>query len=52
MLPGDFERGLLWSFEGPLETMSLHRTQRGGAATAGSTFDDGEVRVGLIGLVV
>ena len=43
MLPVDSERGLLWSYEGPLEAISQHRTQRGGAAAAGSTSDDGEV---------
>ena len=52
MLPQDHERGLLWSYEGPLEAMSQHRTQRGGAAAAGSTSDDGEVRIGLIDLVL
>ena len=45
MLPEDSERGLLWSYEGPLEAMSQHRTQRVGAAAAGSTYDDGEVRI-------
>ena len=52
MLPKDSERGLLWSYEGPLEAMSQHRTQRGGAAAAGSTPNDGEVRIGLIDLVL
>ena len=52
MLPQDSERGLLWSHEGPLEAMSQHRTQRVGAAAAGSTSDDGEVRIGLIDLVL
>ena len=52
MLPEDSEGGLLWSYEGPLEAMSQHRTQRGGAATAGSTSYDGEVRIGLVDLVV
>ena len=44
MLPQDSERGLLWSYERPLEAMSQHRTQRGGAAAAGSTSDEGEVK--------
>ena len=48
MLPQDSERGLLWSYEGPLEAMSQHRTQRGGAVAAGFSSDDGEVRTGLI----
>ena len=52
MLPEDSKRGLLWSHEGPLEAMSQHRTQRGAAAAANSTSDDGEVRVGLIDLVL
>ena len=52
MLPQDSERGLLWSYEGPLEAMFQHRTQRGGAVAAGSTSDEGEVRVGLIDLVL
>ena len=52
MLPEDSERGLLWSYEGSLEAMSQHRTQRGGAAAAGSTSDDGEARIGLIDLIL
>ena len=52
MLPQDSERGLLWSYEGLLEEMFQHRTQRGGAAAAGSTSDDGEVRIGLIDLAL
>ena len=52
MPPQDFERGLLWSYEGLLEAMCQHRTQRGGAAAAGSTSDEGEVRIRLIDLVL
>ena len=52
MLPQDPERDLLWSYEGPLEAMSQHRTQRGGAAAAGSTSDEGEVRIVSIDLVL
>ena len=52
MLPKDSKQGLLWSYEGPLEAMSQHRTQRGGAAAAGSTSDDGEARIGLVGLIL
>ena len=52
MLPQNSERGLLWSYEGPLEAMSQYRTQRGGPAAAGSTSDDGEVRIGLIDSVL
>ena len=52
MLPQDSERGLLWSYEGPLEAMSQHRIQRGGAAASGSTFDEGEGRIGFIDLVL
>ena len=50
MLPEESERGLLWSYKGPLEAMSQHRTQSGGTAAAGSTSADGEVRIGLIDL--
>ena len=52
MLPEDTERGLLWSYEGPLEAISQHSTQRGGAAATGSTHDDAEVRIRLIDLVL
>ena len=52
MLPEDSERGLLWSYEGPLEAMSQHRTQLGGAAAAGSTFEDGDAGIGLIDLIL
>ena len=51
-LPEDPERDLLWLYEGPLEAMSQHRTQCGGAAAESSTSDDGEVRIGLIDLVL
>ena len=51
MLPEDSERCLLWFYEGPLEAMSQHRT-RGRSAAAGPASDDGEVRIGLIALVL
>ena len=51
------ERELLQLNEGPPEAMSQHRSQRGGGVAAGGgspgcTSADGEVRVGLIGLIL
>ena len=46
------QRGMLWSYERPIEAMIQHHSRRGKGAAAGSTCGIGEVRIGLASMVL